>query len=515
MNSHADTLSPDRRRVAIVGGGVSGIACSWELLKLGYTVDMFESEGTLGGHANSVPFRGNGLSIDVDTGFIAWEQATYPRFSEFLSELGVPGIPTDMSFSVSTTDKSGFGWSSHSVWTVIGSYSNLLRFEFWRLLFEIVWFALFAPIDMLFRDAQLSRSAQGYAHNPGSRLDTRKPTAVYETLGAYLERNRYSTIFIDYFLLPMLASPWCTDPKELAQTFPVIPMIQFMLKHNLLDTPIKKLHWQSFKHGSKVYIDAAQQLISRHHRLYLNSPITQIERRKDGVILRIPNHESRRYDQVVLAIPAKHALTLLGDHATDHEREILGCFRTTQNTCYLHSDTSFLPSNPRNHAAWNCLLEDTDFGVDGGDAARHTVIEARKTRKVSVTFDMNKLQAIPFPGQSGSPGRVLVTMNPVSIPEAPQAVHRYDHPLLTFESLEIMPRLREINGTNKISFAGAWMGFGFHEDGFSAGIHAAQIVALGHKSAGPLNLVADTRKMALSQVGLLRSLVRLVVYAFR
>ncbi|RCI17199.1 hypothetical protein L249_1849 [Ophiocordyceps polyrhachis-furcata BCC 54312] len=438
------------RRVAIVGGGVSGISCSWHLRDHDCEVDMYESDDRLGGHANSVPFTGPNGRFDVDTGFIALNEATYPHFNGFLKQLGVETMPTDMSFGVSALN-GAFEWGSYSFSSFVGSFTRLFDTWFLRLLFDVIRFFLFAQ-DIL----------------------REQPASGFESIGEYLRRKRYSNQFITYFLIPMVAAPWCIDPDEFAATFPAKNLIQFMLRHGILEAATKKLHWRTFADGSKTYVDAFRRQMPSNHRIHLNSTVKSISRHGGKASITLTDGSTGVFDHVLLAVHANQALSILGDQATVKEREILDSFRTSRNICYLHSDVTQLPRRPSARVAWNCFISDSP---------------SSKSRRIALTFDMNKLQAIPFPGQAGSPGRVLVTMNPPTAPSSVQSTHVYYHPLISSESILGTRRLHEVNGPGSVTFAGAWMGYGFHEDGFLAGAHAAHLIMKGKGHVAPLNLV--------------------------
>ncbi|KAF2726594.1 FAD/NAD(P)-binding domain-containing protein [Polyplosphaeria fusca] len=346
MQSEKPPKSPPKR-IAIIGGGISGMACAWKLRHHDCTIDIYESDSRLGGHANSVPFEGNGRSVNVDTGFIAMNDATYPQFNELLSELGVETIPTDMSFGVSTAD-GRIEWGSYSAWSFLGKLSNLFNLWFWRLAFDVLRFSLFAR-DII--DGDTSDSGYGAANDSARRargddddLEEALKKIHFEPIGEYLRRQAYSDQFMTYFLIPMVAAPWCVDPDEFARSFPARILIKFMLTHGLLDTVSKTLRWRSFRGGSKTYVDVFQKrFASQSCRIHLNSAIRNVARSNDGVCLTFSNHSSREYDHAVLAVPANQALRLLGDDATAIERKILGSFKTTENMCYLHSDVSVCP----------------------------------------------------------------------------------------------------------------------------------------------------------------------------
>ncbi|KHO01973.1 amine oxidase [Metarhizium album ARSEF 1941] len=422
-------MTGQSRRIAIVGGGIAGMACSWELRKpsaQNVTVDIYESENKLGGHANSVPFRGNGTTVDVDTGFIVMDEATYPRFNAFLGELGIRTIPTDMSFAVTTTDRS-FEWSSRSVFSFIATLTLLLSPWLWRLMFDIIRFSLFAE-DILHeqRSPRREKYAAHTAQTGGNASDaeeTRIVSTSLESIGAYLTRQGYS---------------------------------------------------------------------------------------RNEVLISFLDGTQKTFDHVVLAVHANQAATLLGDDVTALERKILGGFKTSRNTCYLHSDTSLLPRRLSARAAWNCTLA-PHTPTAAQDHVKQN--EGNHGRKLSLTFDMNRLQEIPRPGEPGSPGRVLVSMNPVRAPRSVQSSHVYCHPIINSECILMARHLHKINGIRRVGFAGAWMGFGFHEDGFAAGVHAARTFMDGWDKTPPLDLIGDGEGIQPPRNGFLRASLRFWVRA--
>ncbi|KZZ94251.1 amine oxidase [Moelleriella libera RCEF 2490] len=527
------------KRVAVVGGGVAGIACSWELRNHNVDVDIYESSSELGGHANSVPFRGkNGQTINVDTGFVVMDETTYPHFNNFLGEIGIQTIPTDMSFGVATID-GVFEWSSRSIQSFIGTLTLLFSPWLWRLIFDIVRFSLFAQ-DILTEESMATRTARtgsqfasGYPYDSGDdvlsqAMERDLADLPPESIGDYLVREGYSRQFMKYFLIPMVAAPWCIDVDEFGRSFPAKPLIRFMKNHGLLDTATKTLQWRSFRNGSRTYVDAFQALLPRRHKLHLNTPIQQVTRTDGGdqvLVTLADGCTVRSYDHVVLAVHANQAVTLLGNNATDLERRVLGCFRTSRNVCYLHSDTSLLPKRPSAHAAWNCILGPYKPAEHESSQRReqqqqqqqpllYTDDEKKQQRHgntMSLTFDMNALQDIPLPDETGSPGRVLVSMNPFRQPSSFQSSHVYYHPLINSESILMTRYLHTINGVANVSFAGAWMGFGFHEDGFVSGAHAARIITQGRAAVPPLDLVGNSEPARSDRAGLWRNALKVVV----
>ncbi|KAF2656599.1 FAD/NAD(P)-binding domain-containing protein [Lophiostoma macrostomum CBS 122681] len=443
---------PKTKRIAIVGGGISGIAALWAFKEHPeYEVHLFEAEARLGGHANSVSFKQNGTFVNVDTGFIAINDETYPHFSKFLGELGVYTIRTDMSFAVSY-NAGAFEWGSRCFQGFFGSWQNLFRPWFWRLSFDILRFNLTAP-DILHIESSGKKGAQ----NPPEWKSM-------EPIGDYLQRLNYSKHFVDLYLVPMCAAPWCIDPQVFSSTFPAQHLIEFMQDHRLLDTVWHTLRWKTFPTGSREYIKAFESQLGGRHQIHKGARVENVRRLdEDGLMLSMEGGDSKYFDHVVLAVHAPQALALLGREATSLEKKILGAFETTRNVCVLHSDMSLLPRRLNARAAWNCLL---DWPSDSR--------KQDQAKQMSITFDMNRLQGFVQAGPYGGPGHVLVTMNPPRNIRSSQGNFMYSTPLISSASVQATQLMHRINGTNRVSFAGAWMGYGFHEDGFVSGTCAAK-----------------------------------------
>ncbi|KAF2759041.1 FAD/NAD(P)-binding domain-containing protein [Pseudovirgaria hyperparasitica] len=476
-----------RKRVAIIGGGISGIACAWRLRNEDFDVDIYEAEERLGGHANSVPFVGNGITVGVDTGYMVMSTETYPRFHRFLKELNLETVPADMSFGVSAYSGE-FEWGSYSFWSFVGHLSYLLKPWFWRLLFDIIRFCYFA------KDTLVDSTVEGKGQHD-------------EAIADYLHRHGYSEQFLELFLIPMVAAVWSTDLEEFKRSFPAKTLIRFMFQNRLLDTVTTSLQWRAFPNGSQTYVRSFMDRLPPNHHIHAGQPIHRVSRTNDGAIVTLANGVQRQYEHVVLATHANQALTLMGTDATAEEREVLGCFKTSRNVCYVHSDetvslsithqpcphltkTQFLAKRPSARTAWTCLLSDPSPPPMSHPSqlaeSKPLLLDEPKPfdSSIALTFDMNKVQRIPMPGQLGSPGRVLVSMNPPRIPAFTQSSQVYYHPLLTAESLSAVDRLCEINGRSSVSFAGAWIGLGFHEDGFASGAHAAEMIVRGRENVG-------------------------------
>ncbi|KAL2822228.1 hypothetical protein BDW59DRAFT_163821 [Aspergillus cavernicola] len=427
------------KRIAIVGGGISGIACLWGLRDSDYEVHLYEAEDKLGGHANSVPFHGNGNVRNVDTGFVVMNEGKYPHFSAFIKALGVETIVTDMSFSVSDRDGS-MEWASASFWAFVGGFSNLFRPWFWRLVFDIIRFNHFAT-DIL-------------EEKPESRkLDQ------LESIREYLTRQKYSAQFKRYYLIPMMAAPWCLNPEEAARTFPAETLIQFMAQHRLLSMLTRTLQWCSFSNGSGMYIDAFVRRLPANHHLHVGMAVHRITRNKGSCVSVITHTGAEEmFDHVVLAVHAEIALQILGDEASALECDVLGAFETNKAVCVLHSDETV------------CIY------------ALHLILILNKsTGPPSATVGPCCLELYPsVEGYSALANDKRYNRIYLSALCEARGWYVYRHPKITPKSVQALKRLPSLRYGGDVSFAGAWMGYGFHEDGFVAGLQVAKKI-IGEK----------------------------------
>lgn len=312
----------ERKRIAIVGSGVSALSTLYALRAAGHTVTLFEKEARLGGHTNTAIWTSPvdaSRSTPVDTGFIVLNTATYPNFIAFLAELGVKTIESQMTFGVSR-DRGAFEWSGTSGSALFAQPSNALRPSFWRMIFDIVRFNMFA-LDLL--------SAPGA---PSEEL----------TIGEYLEREGYSDAFRDDYLIPMTACVWSTGPDKCALEFPALTLVRFMWNHHLLSTVAERPPWLTVERGAQRYIDAVVETC-KDAKIELSTPVESVRRVDGRVELTLGGQRDgskELFDEVVLACHGDQARKILGDGATAEEKDILDAFETTPNTAYLHSDLS-------------------------------------------------------------------------------------------------------------------------------------------------------------------------------
>lgn len=411
-------------KIAVVGSGVAGLVAARQLARE-HEVVLFEAEQRPGGHVHTHELRQGTRGFAVDSGFIVFNDWTYPRFMALLAELGVESQPTSMSFSVRVA-ATGLEYNGTSLDTLFAQRRNLLRPAFWRMLRDILRFNREAP-------ALLAPDERGGSDGSDGTDGRRAPS-----LGEYLAEHRYTREFTDYYIVPMGAAIWSTDPARLLQ-FPAPFFVRFFHNHGMLSIDARP-QWRVVRGGSARYV--RRLLEAFRGELRLGCPVRAVSRPAGAVLVRSAAGEAERFDAVFLACHADQALALLAD-ADPLEREVLGSFPYQANEAVLHTDTRLLPRAPRARAAWNYYVPERDRG------------------RVVLTYDMNVLQSLdaqpPF----------LVTLNHLDAiaPEHVRARMRYAHPLFTPEAVAAQARQRELNGRRHSYFCGAYWRFGFHEDG--------------------------------------------------
>jgi predicted NAD/FAD-binding protein len=417
-------------KVAIVGTGISGLVCA-HLLHRHHEITVFEANGYAGGHTNTVTVEvrdadGGAESHAIDTGFIVYNERNYPNFVRLLDELGVATQHSPMSFGVSDA-RTGLEYRGTNLNTLYAQRANLARPWFHRMLVDIVRF---------------NRSARRLLADghPGDGDEL--------SLDEFLARGGYSDAFVNRFLLPLGASIWSADPETFAR-FPAAGYARFMDNHGLLSLSGMP-QWRTVTGGSQRYVDAITA--PWVDRLRLHSPVRKIVRRHHGeggieIELMSPTYGLEHYDRVILACHSDQALRLLSDPA-DAEREILGAIRYQPNVATLHTDERFLPRNPRARASWNYHL---GTGVD---------------RSATLTYWMNELQSID------SRHQFLVTLNRHDQIDPDRVLGHFDyhHPVFDAAAMQAQARRHEIQGRSGTYFAGAYWGYGFHEDGVRSGL---------------------------------------------
>lgn len=420
------------QRIAVIGSGIGGMAAAWYLSGR-HEVTLFEAEPRLGGHTATIDVSLGGRDYAIDTGFIVFNDWTYPHFQRLLGRLGIAAQPTEMSFSVHETARD-FEYNGHTLASLFAQRSNLLRPRFYRLLRNILRF-----------NREATRALEE------GRLDPAM------TLGAWLDAGGYDADFQRHYLLPMGAAIWSASIRDL-RDFPLLFFVRFFRHHGLLSVNDRP-QWYTLVGGSRAYIPALTAPYAE--RIRLSTPVLGLRRHADRVEVRSASG-TEAFDQVVLACHADQALAMLDD-PSDAEREILGALPYQDNEVVLHTDTRLLPRRPRAWASWN-------YRLDGrGDDAR-----------VSVTYDMNILQRLE------APHTFCVTLND-SAAIAPDKVlgrFTYAHPQFTLAGQAAQARHDEISGpSRRTHYCGAYWRNGFHEDGVWSALRVAR--ALGCDEQGP------------------------------
>ena len=476
----------ERKRVAIVGSGCSGLAALWALKSTKHDVHLYEAKDRLGGHTNTVPFTAKHLTTNVDTGFIVLNSATYPNFIAFLKNIGVEAVATDMTFGVSR-DQGLFEWAGTSLSAVFAQKRNLLSLRMWRMIFDVIRFNQYA-LDLLAEEDESEQDPSGASHYTEKASRPRKQ----QSIGEYLDRHGYSDTFRNDYLIPMTASIWSTSPDKTSLEFPAITLVRFMWNHHLLTTVAARPTWMTIPGGSKQYIDAIVTDFPKD-RLHFNSPVRSAETTADGSIkLGFSDDTSEYFDHVILATHGDTTASIIEAGATPQERKIMSGFATSRNTAVLHSDLSLMPKRRVTWSSWNYIT-------------RSPSPNTRQT--VCLTYSMNILQHIDLEKF----GNVLVTLNPLYRPaeHTIQGEWTYHHPLYNEAAIRSQKALPSIQNTRNISYAGAWTKYGFHEDGFSSGLK----VAVDHLGATlPFDFVDSTfSRGKRPRLGLLDYMLRVVI----
>jgi predicted NAD/FAD-binding protein len=427
-------------KVAIVGSGISGLAAA-HALSGAAEITLFEAGPYFGGHTHTVdvslPTPQGPVTHGVDTGFLVFNERTYPQLIRLLGELGVATAKSDMSFSVqaSTTARSARGqqleWSGCNLNTLFAQRSNLVNWRFWAMLRDLLRF-----------NALTARIAES-----GSEGELNQP------LGDFLREQRFGTEFCDWYFLPMMACIWSCPPAQMLQ-FPVATMVRFCHNHGLLQIS-NRPQWWTIEGGAKHYVE---KIVAGIADKRLNSPVRRIthlpatQAQAAGVEI-ATDHGVERFDKVIIATHSDQALDLLALPSA-HEQATLGAIRYQANRAVLHTDTSVLPQRKVAWAAWNY--------------ERASATDAENAQ-VCLHYLINRLQPLPWQQP------VVVSLNPVR-PIAPmQMLGEYDymHPVFDLAAIAAQGRMNELQGQHNRYYCGAWMGYGFHEDGLKAGLAAA------------------------------------------
>ena len=412
-------------KIAIIGSGISGLSCGYLLAK-NHQLSVFEAGPTIGGHTATKEIKVNGKDYAIDTGFIVFNDWTYPNFIRLMNEIGVQSKETEMSFSVSC-QLSGLEYGGSNLNTLFAQRRNLLKPSYYKMLADIVNF-----------------NKQAIADLEQQRLDPAM------TLAEYLSLKGYGKLFADKYLIPMGSAIWSAS-TEVMLNFPLVFFVRFFKNHGLLSVN-NRPQWRVIQGGSRQYLQPLSKDFS--DRIRTNCPVQSVTRVEKGVQLALADGSIEHFDEVVFACHSDQALALLSD-ATQQEQQILGAMPYQENDVVLHTDESLLPTKKLAWSSWNYQLK------------------SQQQEQATLTYNMNILQGIE------SDTTFCVTLNATDDIDSDKILGRYQysHPVFSLASVAATERWDDINGVNNTWFCGAYWGNGFHEDGASSGIRVAK--ALG------------------------------------
>lgn len=418
------------QRIAVIGSGISGLTCAW-LLKDKYDVCLYEANDYAGGHTQTTDVELDGVTYPVNTGFIVFNDWTYPNFIRLMDKLGVASEASDMSFSVKC-EQTGVEYNGQNLDTLFAQRLNLVKPSFLKMVRDILRFN--------------KATKEELANN---LIDPK------ETLGEYIERNGYSDGFRRHYVIPMGAAIWSSS-EEMMMQFPVYFFLRFFNNHGMLNVKDRP-QWRVISGGSRSYVTRILQDLG-DDQVFLNTPIEKVVRSDDGVTLFSARGEEK-YDQVIFACHSDQALSML-DEPTDTEQEVLGAIPYQMNDVVLHTDDSVLPSQEKVWASWNYHI---------GQKSQDTV---------AVTYYMNRLQNF-----DDAPVNFCVTLNKTQdiAPDKIIRQFKYAHPTFTLEGMAAQNRHEEISGSNRSHFCGAYWFNGFHEDGVRSALRVTEALGVALK----------------------------------
>jgi predicted NAD/FAD-binding protein len=417
-------------KIAVVGAGISGLACAYKLAPA-HAVTLYEAEPRLGGHTNTVDVTLDGNTHPVDTGFLVFNHRSYKSLPALFDELGVRTAQSEMTFAVSVAIKAAISatqgsrrleWAGNNLNTVFAQRRNLFSPRFLSMVADILRF-----------------------NRQGTAIALGNEQVGVESLGEFLDRTRYGVPFRQWYLLPMAAAIW-SCPMRAMLAYPVATFLRFCHNHGLLQVE-NRPQWYTVPGGARQYV---QKIAATLPDVRVGEPVQELRRTPAGVTLRSPRG-SETFDHAVLACHSDQSLRLLADASVD-ERAVLAACRYQPNRALLHTDTRLLPQTQAVWSAWNYMS-------DGGDEPN-----------VSVTYLLNKLQPLPF----ATP--LLLSLNPTTEPRAETVIATFDyaHPIFDAPAVAAQQRLSQVQGRDRVWLAGAWTGYGFHEDGLKSGLAVAE-----------------------------------------
>lgn len=410
--------------IAVIGTGIAGMAAALRLHESA-RLTLFEREAWVGGHTNTVSVREGAREIPIDTGFMVYNEVTYPRLTRLFAELNVPTMPTEMSFGVYHSG-AGLSYCGSSVNQLFGDRRNLLRPRFYGMLRDILRF---------------NREASALLDSPESELIT---------LAEFLQTGRYGPMFRDYYLIPMTGAIWSTPPDRMLR-FPARALIRFLHNHGLLGVNTH-FQWRTVRGGSREY---RERLIAPFRdRIHTARPARAVHVGPDHVEVRDDGDHTHRFDRVVIATHADEALALRSNPSND-ERRLLGVFRYTQNPVKLHTDSSVMPPRRRTWASWNYRM---DPSSEGGHSSTHYWMN----RLQKVSDDRDYFVSVDDPGLI-DPAKVLWEKD-------------FAHPTFDCATRAAQEELPRLNQGGRVYYAGSYFRYGFHEDGLMSGLDAGDAV---------------------------------------
>lgn len=412
------SLEAPRQRIAVIGSGIAGMSAAW-LLSKAHDVVVYEKNDRIGGHSNTVNVETASGTIPVDTGFIVFNDITYPNLVALFEHLGVASQESDMSFGVSL-DGGRVEYSSVGASAFLAGGRNLLSPRFWSMTLDLLRF---------------------YKHAPRDLPETR---AEMISLGEYLKRNGYGDPFQRDHILPQAAAIWSASLADIAH-YPACAFVRFFENHGLLKLSGRPL-WRTVTGGSRSYVEKLTAPYAHNVRVGAVS----VRRDRNGVVVRDASGNEDRFDQIVIGAHANEALAMLAD-PSDAEAALLGAFRYSKNRAVLHTDRSLMPRNKAAWASWNYVGDNPDGGC-------------------VVSYWMNLLQRLPCEED------IFLTLNPQRMPreDAIRYAVEYEHPIFDARALRAQQRIWELQGERRTWFCGAHFGAGFHEDGLQAGLAVAE-----------------------------------------
>ena len=409
------------KNIAIIGSGVSGLTAAY-LLSKKHNVTVFEKNDYIGGHTATVDIEKDGQTYVLDTGFIVFNDKTYPNYLALLDEIGIGKQATEMSFSVHNC-QTGMEYNGHNLNTLFAQRSNLFKPKFWMLVKEILRF-----------NKLCKHIFEKNTYQPGL------------TLGEFLKTNHFNAFFAEHYILPMGAAIWSSSLAQM-EDFEFRFFVQFFHNHGLLNIADRP-QWYVVPNGSRSYLTPLCE--SFKSNIHLNVNITKITRNNGKAQVAFSDAETQEFDEVVIACHSDQALALLGD-ASKEEIEILSAMPYSENSVVLHTDTELLPDREAAWASWNYQLSDD------------------RSKAASVTYNMNILQGIE------SKETFCVTLNQKEVIDPKKILREfiYHHPIFSAESIKAQKQRAMICGHNHTHYAGAYWHNGFHEDGVRSGVEVA------------------------------------------